>query len=150
MGFAWDILAPGNITRVMQQTQDALTLPMPLMWYDRAAKVNASDDELTLRDKHYVYAADIIAADSPALVRDAGEFKFDRHEIAKLKHGFAISESMVKTIRRIEAGSLSDEQTERLGLTLMKQAQEIERLRKEFGLEDEDLNLDLGPLGKLL
>ena len=55
-----------------------------------------------------------------------------------------------QAIRRIEAGSLSDQQIERLGWTLMRQAQEIERLRKEFGLEDEDLNLDLGPLGKLL
>ena len=55
-----------------------------------------------------------------------------------------------QAIRRIEAGSLSDQQIERLGLTLMRQAQEIERLRKEFGLEEEDLNLDLGPLGKLL
>jgi len=53
-------------------------------------------------------------------------------------------------IRRIEAGSLTDEQIERLGLTLMKQAQEIDRLRQEFGLEEEDLNLDLGPLGQLL
>ncbi len=53
-------------------------------------------------------------------------------------------------IRRIEAGSLSDDQVERLGLTLMKQAQEIDRLRKEFGLEEEDLNIDLGPLGQLL
>jgi hypothetical protein len=55
-----------------------------------------------------------------------------------------------QAIRRIEAGSLTDEQIERLGLTLMRQAQEIERLRKEFGLEEDDLNLDLGPLGKLL
>ena len=55
-----------------------------------------------------------------------------------------------QAIRRIEAGSLSDQQIERLGLTLMRQAQEIERLRAEFGLEEEDLNLDLGPLGKLL
>lgn len=55
-----------------------------------------------------------------------------------------------QAIRRIEAGSLSDPQIERLGLTLMRQAQEIERLRKEFGLEEDDLNLDLGPLGKLL
>jgi hypothetical protein len=55
-----------------------------------------------------------------------------------------------QAIRRIEAGSLSDTQIERLGFTLMMQAQEIERLRKEFGLEDEDLNLDLGPLGKVL
>jgi hypothetical protein len=55
-----------------------------------------------------------------------------------------------QAIRRVEAGSLSDQQIERLGLALMQQSQEIERLRKEFGLEEEDLNLDLGPLGKLL
>jgi hypothetical protein len=55
-----------------------------------------------------------------------------------------------QAIRRMAAGSLSEQQIERLGLTLMRQAQEIERLRKEFGLEEEDLNLDLGPLGKLL
>jgi gas vesicle protein GvpK len=55
-----------------------------------------------------------------------------------------------QAIRRIDAGSLSDHQVERLGLALMRQAEEIERLRKEFGLEVEDLNLDLGPVGRLL
>jgi hypothetical protein len=55
-----------------------------------------------------------------------------------------------QAIRRIDSGSLSDDDVERLGVTLMKQAEEIERLRKEFNLEEEDLNLDLGPLGKLL
>lgn len=55
-----------------------------------------------------------------------------------------------QAVRRMEAGSLTDSEVERLGVTLMEQEQEIERLRKEFGLEDEDLNLDLGPLGKLL
>ncbi len=55
-----------------------------------------------------------------------------------------------QSIRRIEAGSLSDDEIERLGVTLMKQAQEIERLRKEFNLDEDDLNLDLGPLGRLL
>jgi hypothetical protein len=54
-----------------------------------------------------------------------------------------------QAIRRIEADSLSEDEIERLGVTLMRQAQEIERLRKEFGLEEEDLNLDLGPIGKL-
>jgi hypothetical protein len=54
-----------------------------------------------------------------------------------------------QAIRRVEAGSLSEQQIERLGLALMRQAQEIERLRKEFGVEEEDLNLDLGPLGRL-
>jgi hypothetical protein len=54
-----------------------------------------------------------------------------------------------QALRRIDAGSLSEEQIERLGLTLMQQAEEIDRLRKEFGLDEEDLDLDLGPLGKL-
>jgi hypothetical protein len=55
-----------------------------------------------------------------------------------------------QALRRIEGGALTPAQIERLGVTLMNQAQEIERLRKDFGLPEEDLNLDLGPLGKLL
>jgi gas vesicle protein GvpK len=55
-----------------------------------------------------------------------------------------------QAIRRVESGSLSDQQIERLGLALMQQGQEIDRLRKDFDLEEEDLNLDLGPLGRLL
>lgn len=54
-----------------------------------------------------------------------------------------------QAIRRIEAGSLTGDQIEKLGLTLMRQAEEIDRLRREFGLEEEDLNLDLGPLGRV-
>ena len=54
-----------------------------------------------------------------------------------------------QALRRIEAGSLTAEQIERLGLTLMGHAEEIDRLRREFNLEDDDLNLDLGPLGRL-
>jgi hypothetical protein len=55
-----------------------------------------------------------------------------------------------QALRRIDAGSLTEEQIERMGLTLMGQVKEIDRLRIEFGLEEQDLNLDLGPLGKLL
>ena len=55
-----------------------------------------------------------------------------------------------QAIRRIDSGSLTDEEVERLGFTLMRQAEEISRLCKEFGLKEEDLNVDLGPLGKLL
>jgi hypothetical protein len=55
-----------------------------------------------------------------------------------------------QAIRRIESGHLSDVEIERLGVTLMRQAREIERLREVFSLEEKDLNLDLGPLGKLL
>lgn len=55
-----------------------------------------------------------------------------------------------QAIRRIDGGSLTDEEIERVGLALMGQSEEIERLRHEFNLDEEDLNLDLGPLGKLL
>ena len=55
-----------------------------------------------------------------------------------------------QAIRRLEAGSLSEEQIEKIGATLLRQVEEIERLRLEFNLDEEDLNLDLGPLGKLL
>jgi hypothetical protein len=55
-----------------------------------------------------------------------------------------------QAIRRMESGSLTDAEVERLGLTFMRLAEEMIRMKKEFGLEDEDLNLDLGPLGKLL
>lgn len=55
-----------------------------------------------------------------------------------------------QAIRRIEGSSLSDEEIERLGLTFLALDQQMERLKKEFGLTDKDLNLDLGPLGKLL
>jgi hypothetical protein len=54
-----------------------------------------------------------------------------------------------QAIRRLDGGDLTDEEIEALGLTLMRQAEEIDRLRTVMGLEEEDLNLDLGPLGKL-
>lgn len=54
-----------------------------------------------------------------------------------------------QAIRRMDGGDLGDDDIEQLGLTLMRQADEIDRLRRILGLEEEDLNLDLGPLGKL-
>lgn len=55
-----------------------------------------------------------------------------------------------QAVRRMEAGTLTEEEIENLGLALMEQTREIERLTKAFGLVNEDLNLDLGPLGKLM
>lgn len=50
----------------------------------------------------------------------------------------------------MEQGSLDDEKVERLGLTFMRLAERMDDLKAEFELSDEDLNLDLGPLGSLL
>jgi hypothetical protein len=55
-----------------------------------------------------------------------------------------------QAIRRMDSGSLSEEEVERLGLTLMQQAEELDRLRDVFDLKEDDLNMNLGPLGRLL
>jgi hypothetical protein len=53
-------------------------------------------------------------------------------------------------LRRVDQGTLSDEQIEKIGLTLMKLEEAMEELCDRFGLTLADLNLDLGPLGTLL
>ena len=55
-----------------------------------------------------------------------------------------------QALRRIDNGGLNDEQEERLGRTFMELDRRMAQLRDEFGLTEEDLNLDLGPLGRLL
>lgn len=55
-----------------------------------------------------------------------------------------------QAIRRIENNSLTDEQIEELGTTFMKLDEKMQELKVVFNLEDEDLNLNLGPLGDLM
>ncbi|WP_433761509.1 gas vesicle protein K [Nocardia sp. CA-135398] len=55
-----------------------------------------------------------------------------------------------QALRRVDAGDLTETQIERIGTTLMLLEQRMDELRDHFGLTPEDLNIDLGPLGKLL
>jgi len=55
-----------------------------------------------------------------------------------------------QALRRIDGDTLSEEQVERLGRTFMELDKRLEELRLEFGLDEEDLNINLGPLGNLL
>jgi hypothetical protein len=55
-----------------------------------------------------------------------------------------------QALRRVEAGGLDDETIERLGSTLMALEARMTELKEIFGLDDEDLNIDQGPLGRLL
>jgi uncharacterized protein YjiS (DUF1127 family) len=55
-----------------------------------------------------------------------------------------------QALRRMDAGGLNDDEIERLGQTFMRLADRMDELKEHFGLRDEDLNLNLGPLGDLL
>ena len=55
-----------------------------------------------------------------------------------------------QAVRRMEGGDLSPEQIEELGLALMKLETKLQELKTQFGLADDDLNLDLGPIGRLI
>jgi hypothetical protein len=55
-----------------------------------------------------------------------------------------------QALHRVEAGGLAPDDVERLGRTLMLLERRMEELKQEFGLNDRDLNLNLGPLGNLL
>ena len=55
-----------------------------------------------------------------------------------------------QAIRRVEDGTVTDEQAERLGYNLMLLDERMTELTEKFGLTREDLNIDLGPLGPLL
>ena len=55
-----------------------------------------------------------------------------------------------QAIRRMEHGTLTDEEVESVGLALMRLQETILDLAKQFDIAPEELNLDLGPVGKLM
>jgi hypothetical protein len=54
-----------------------------------------------------------------------------------------------QAVRRMDSGTLTDEQIERLGLALMRLNERMGELKEVFGLTDDDLEIDLGPLGRI-
>ena len=55
-----------------------------------------------------------------------------------------------QAVRRLEGGTLTDDEVERMGLALMRLEQKVHEMARAFGLDPAELNLGLGPLGKLL
>jgi hypothetical protein len=55
-----------------------------------------------------------------------------------------------QAIRRMEGGTLSDDEIERMGLALMRLEQKVHEMARAFGIDPSELNLGLGPLGKLI
>lgn len=54
-----------------------------------------------------------------------------------------------QAIRRHEEGTLTPDETERVGMALMRLEETIVEMAEAFGLDPRDLNLELGPLGRL-
>lgn len=55
-----------------------------------------------------------------------------------------------QAVRRMEGGTLTDEEVERMGLALMRLEQKVHEMARAFGLDPSELNLGLGPLGRLI
>ena len=55
-----------------------------------------------------------------------------------------------EAFRRVKKGTLSPAEIQKLGLSLKAVKKKIEEIKAIFGIEDEELNLDLGPLGNLM
>ena len=55
-----------------------------------------------------------------------------------------------QAIRRMDGGTLTDDEIERVGLALMRLEAKIREMAEAFGLDPDDLNIGLGPIGKLL
>lgn len=86
---------------------------------------------------------------------EAGRLRIDpdtvEQDLARLVLGlmeFLRQLMELQAIRRMEAGSLTAEEEERLGTTLMRAEAAIHAQAAAFGLSPGDLSLDLGPLGR--
>ena len=55
-----------------------------------------------------------------------------------------------QAIRRMDGGTLTDDEIERVGIALMRLEAKVREMAEAFGLDPDDLNLGLGPIGKLL
>ncbi|WP_216830680.1 gas vesicle protein K [Alkalihalobacterium elongatum] len=96
-----------------------------------------------------------MAAGSNFLPREKLNFNSEKIEQGLAKLVLTVIELLRQLVerqalRRVEGGSLSDQQIEDLGVTLMQLEEKMEELKSAFNLEGEDLNIDLGPLGNLL
>ncbi|HYV23560.1 MAG TPA: gas vesicle protein K [Candidatus Bathyarchaeia archaeon] len=55
-----------------------------------------------------------------------------------------------QAVRRMEGGTLSDEEVERMGLALMRLEEKVHEMARTFGIDPTELNLEVGPLGRLV
>jgi CII-binding regulator of phage lambda lysogenization HflD len=111
---------------------------------DRDAIV-VSNEEAALRDAlEFVESTipEVISADAEAVENGLARLVLSIIELVR-----RLLEK--QALRRMDAGNLTEEEVERLGLALMKLEEKMEEMKRAFGLEGEDLNLSLGPIRTL-
>lgn len=122
----------------------------------RSETIREQGDSFTKEDQEHIAALEReIKKAERALPRiiEAGSPKKAEKGIAQLVLTLVklIKELMEREARRrMKKGTLSKLEIEKLGLTFKALDKRLTELRKVFDLEDEDLNIDLGPVGKLL
>ena len=55
-----------------------------------------------------------------------------------------------QAVRRMEGGTLNDEEVERMGVALMRLEEKVHEMARTFGIDPTELNLEVGPLGRLV
>lgn len=137
-----------------------MTMPAP---EPKHASIELEDLEAIARDHADSSDEDLATAISGALFSDPGtdtsgpRLDLDPDELRKGLGKLVVTilrllhELLEKqAVRRVDSGSLTDAEIERLGRTLLLQSREIDRIAEEFDVETKDCNLDLGPLGSLV
>jgi hypothetical protein len=116
-----------------------------------------NDGMLTLEPDAVDAAMRQLFRDKLAAGRSDGLLSLDpervEHDIARLV--LTLVEALrrlleLQAVRRMQAGKLTEDEEERLGLTLMRAQERIGELARQFGLAPDDLTMDLGPLGRLM
>jgi len=118
------------------QDSDLKTLLASSEWPDNPEELSQMLDGLSAKlPRNINFSPDSIEKDLAKLV--LGLIEFIRRLLER------------QAIRRVENGGLSAGQIEDLGLALLKLESKMQELKGLFGLSDEDINLDLGPVGRL-
>lgn len=89
------------------------------------------------------------AAAGPKLSLDPDKVEHDLARLVLTLIEFLRQLVELQAIRRLENGQLSEDEEERLGLTLMRGKDKLLEIAEKFDLKEEDLHLNLGPLGDL-
>lgn len=97
-------LSNAVIKTIFETLASRLERSRPLIYLNRTPSVNAFDDEIVGRFTGRIWAADIIANDQEAVVRDAGKIELVSTSIPNLKHGSRLSQEMLNRIDRFRQG----------------------------------------------